>query len=286
MINRWIFNLFFFLILLTIIGLQLMVSSLVAGLTSIVLLILVFIFFNIFLNAKTKFAENEMQVFNHSVSHELRAQLHAILAFTEIILEDHGENLKPEAKDALNRVVGASHKMKQVIDGVLDLLKYARTELVKEQVNLSLIAQAIANELQRLNPDRKVHFAIRENLRVKGDSRLLTVVMTNLIQNAYKFTSKQTDAHIEFGMLEKKDGVDTYFLKDNGAGFDMRHLNKLFHAFQRLHASYEFPGIGLGLANVQQIINRHDGRIWAEAELQKGATFFFTLKRGTLCIKI
>lgn len=270
-----------------IICLHVWVSSLVAGMVSIALLLLTFIFFNIFFNrlkTRQKQKKDEMHALTHSASHELRAPLHHILAFTQIILKDHSASLQPEAQDALARVVDATHKMKQVLDGILDLSKYMQSELLKERVNLSHVAQGIANEFQQTNPRRKVNFVIQENLLVNGDSRLLTVVMTNLISNAYKFTSQQADAHIEFGMF-KKNGVDTYFLRDNGAGLDMRHSNMLFCAFQRLHTGHEFSGVGLGLVSVQQIINRHDGRIWAEAELKKGTTFFFTLKRNILCIQ-
>lgn len=282
--NRFKINFFFGLILLTIIWLQFVVSSTSAGILSITLVFLVFIVFNIFLNKTNNYNSSrkndvgeEIMAFNDSVSHDLRAPLHAIMGFTQIILEDHGEELTPECKALLAHVVNANNKMKSVIDGLLALSKYTRTELLIEEVNLSALAQEIVEKLKQLTPDRRVHFSTQENLKVFGDSKLLRVVMSNLINNAFKFTSHQTEAFIEFGM---NDGV--YFLRDNGVGFDKRHIDKLFRAFQRLHATREFPGLGLGLTNVQQIIQRHNGKIWAEAELQQGATFFFTIKRNTL----
>lgn len=225
---------------------------------------------------KLEVVHKELEAFSYSVSHDLRAPLRTMMGFSNILLEDHATSLTEEGRLTLGRIVGAAKKMGQLIDGLLDLSRLTRTDLLESEVNLSLIAGETLAELQAHNPDRKVTCVIAPNLTVKGDARLLRAAIGNLLSNAWKFTEKQPEARIEFGALEK-DGKLTYQVRDNGAGFDMRHVDKLFGTFQRLHSAQEFQGTGIGLATVKRIIQRHGGQIWAEAELNKGATFFFRL---------
>ena len=166
--------------------------------------------------------------------------------------------------------------MGHLIEDMLQLSRLTRAEMIKESVNLSALAEAITERLQAAEPLRKVDFNIQTGLIVEGDSYLLEVVLSNLLGNALKFTGKRTDAHIEFGGTELQ-GQWVFFVRDNGAGFDMAYSQKLFGAFQRMHKVSEFPGTGIGLATVQRIIHRHGGRVWAEAEVDRGATFYFTL---------
>lgn len=216
---------------------------------------------------------DELESFSYSVSHDLRAPLRSIMGFSQIMLEaKNNENLTMESQDALKRIIGATRKMGEVIDGLLTLSRLTRTEIAKEKIDLSLIAYWIAADLQALEPSRNIKFIIPKNITANGDSRLLMIAMTNLMNNAYKFTSLKTETTIEFGHFK-----ETYFIRDNGAGFDMRHVAKLFAPFQRLHGTNHFPGSGIGLATVKRIIQRHSGTIWAEAEVNKGATFYFTL---------
>lgn len=226
--------------------------------------------------SEAKEAQNELETFSYSVSHDLRSPLHTIKGYCQIILDNYSENFNPEAKNAFARVIHATEQMGTVIDGLLELSRLSRIKLVTTNVNLSLITQNISITLQQVEPLRKVNFIIPKNIIVNGDAKLLMIVMNNLMNNAYKFTSKKSETIIEFGVLKTGD-EDTYFLRDNGSGFDMRHVEKLFGAFERLHAATEFPGTGIGLATVQRAIKRHNGRIWAEAELNVGATFYFTL---------
>jgi light-regulated signal transduction histidine kinase (bacteriophytochrome) len=166
--------------------------------------------------------------------------------------------------------------MAQLIDDMLDLSRVSRSELDIQYVNLSEIAREVADNLIATQPERQVEFIIQEGIRAKGDSRLLRSVLENLLGNAWKFTSNHSTALVEFG-VQKQNGKDIYFVKDDGAGFDMSHAQKLFGAFQRLHAANEFSGTGIGLATVQRIIHRHHGEVWAEGEVEKGATFYFTI---------
>jgi PAS domain S-box-containing protein len=215
---------------------------------------------------------SELESFNYSVSHDLSSPLHSIIGFSQI-LNDHSTTFSPEAKDALKRVIKNANIMSMVINGLLELSNISNLELVKKRVNLSLLAQNIADELSNLEPARVINVNIQKNIYADGDSNILTIILNNLMRNAYKFTSKRPISNIEFGIL--KDG--TIFLRDNGAGFDMRHIKKLFEAFERLHSTNEFQGTGIGLATVQRGIKRLQGKIWAEAEVDKGATFYFTL---------
>jgi len=218
----------------------------------------------------------ELEAFNYSVSHDLRTPLRSIDGFSQALLEDYTDKLDAQGKDYLQRVRAASQKMAQLIDDLLDLSRMTRTEMRRETVDLSALAQTIAAELKKREPMRQVEFIIAGRLMVKGDKRLLRVVLENLLGNAWKFTGKHPKSKIECGVTQV-DGTSAYFVRDNGAGFDMAYANKLFGAFQRLHAPSEFPGSGIGLATVQRIIHRHGGQVWAEGAVGQGATFYFTL---------
>jgi PAS domain S-box-containing protein len=219
----------------------------------------------------------ELEAFSYSVSHDLRAPLRTIDGFSAAILEDYGEQLPDEGRNYLMRIRTAAQRMAQLIDDLLNLSRVTRAPLNPEATNLSKIAQHIFRELQQADSDRIVEVSITPGIVANSDPRLIKVVLENLINNAWKFTSKQPLARIEFGANEDPVDGRIFFVRDNGAGFDMAYVNKLFGAFQRLHTSSEFPGIGIGLAIVQRIINRHGGRVWAEGSLNEGATFYFTL---------
>jgi PAS domain S-box-containing protein len=218
----------------------------------------------------------ELEAFSYSVSHDLRAPLRSIDGFSQILLEDYADELDEEGNDYLKRVRAASQRMGQLIDDLLDLSRMTRSEMRRESVDLSDLAKSFAEELKRSQPERRVEFLIEGGLLVEGDKSLLRVVLENLLRNAWKFTGKQTHARIEFGASEQED-KRAYFVRDNGAGFDMAYADKLFGAFQRLHGGSEFEGTGIGLATVQRIIHRHGGRVWAEGRVGYGATFYFTL---------
>ncbi len=225
-------------------------------------------------------ANKELEAFAYSVSHDLRAPLRTIDGFSQALLEDYGNQLPEEAHNYLIRVRKGAQRMAGLIDDLLNLSRVTRAPIKLVSVDLSKLAKNIAAELQRTHPERNVRFSIEQNLNPRGDPHLLQIVLENLMNNALKFTSKREQANIEFG--SKRENAETiYFVRDNGAGFDMAYASKLFGAFQRLHAMTEFPGSGIGLATVQRIIHRHGGRVWAEAEVDQGATFFFTLPERT-----
>jgi len=218
----------------------------------------------------------ELEAFNYSVSHDLRSPLRSINGFSQALLEDYADKLDAQGKDYLQRVRAASQNMAQLIDDLLDLSRITRSKIRRGTVNLSVLAQAVTAELTKMEPERQVEFVIAGRLIVKGDERLLKIVLENLLGNAWKFTGNNPKAKIEFGVTQV-DGRSAYFVRDNGAGFDMAYANKLFGAFQRLHDPSEFPGSGIGLATVQRIIHRHGGQVWAEGAVGQGATFYFTL---------
>ncbi len=221
-------------------------------------------------------ANKELEAFSYSVSHDLRAPLRSIDGFSQAVLEDYSDRLDATGKDNLQRVRAAAVRMATLIDDLLKLSRVTRTELRKEPFDLSVMAKAIARTLEEEEPTRQVEFSIGEGLTVEGDARLIRVVMENLLGNAWKYTSHHERAHIELGQ-DKKDGRPVFYVRDDGAGFDPRYADRLFGAFQRLHGASEFPGTGIGLATVQRIIHRHGGEIWAEAEIEKGATFYFSV---------
>jgi PAS domain S-box-containing protein len=226
--------------------------------------------------AELTLVNKELEAFAYSVSHDLRAPLRAIDGFSQALLEDYSGKLDETGEDYLRRVQTASRRMAQLISDLLKLSRLIREEMIREQVDLSTVASEVIADLQEAHPDRQVEVVIQPGLTVNGDSHLLRVTLENLLGNAWKFTSKQPNARIEFGCKEI-DGLPTYFVRDNGAGFDMTYAHKLFGAFQRLHAVTEFDGTGIGLATVQRIIHRHGGRIWAKSQVGQGATFYFTL---------
>ena len=232
--------------------------------------------------ADLELANRELEAFSYSVSHDLRAPLRSIDSFTRLLQEDCGDKLDDEGKDNLQRVRAASKRMDQLIEDMLNLARVTRGELRMEPVNLSSLAQEIIGELAVREPEREVHLLIAPAVVVSGDGNLLRIALGNLLGNAWKFTSKREEAKIEFGVI-RQEGRPVYFVRDNGAGFDMVFARKLFGAFQRLHTTKDFPGTGIGLAIVQRVIHRHEGRVWAEGTVDGGATFFFTLgKQSTV----
>jgi signal transduction histidine kinase len=224
-------------------------------------------------------ANRELESFSYSVSHDLRAPLRAIDGFSLALLEDYGPGLDDQGRRHLDRVRRATQTMGQLIDDLLKLARVARAELRREPVDLGALAAEVVGALRESQPGREVDFANVARLNGRGDPRLLKVVLENLLGNAWKFTSKLPRAHIEFG-ASRNGGGTAYYVKDDGAGFDMAFAAKLFGAFQRLHTVSEFPGTGIGLATCARIVHRHGGRIWAESVPGQGATFFFTLGGG------
>src|SRR5512143_4166089 len=221
-------------------------------------------------------ANKELEAFAYSVSHDLRTPLRGIDGFSLALLEDYADKLDENGKDYLKRVRTGALKMGQLIDALLNLSRLTRGEIKSSVVDLSSLVKNSAEELRKLEPDRGVEFIIADGVTVKGDPVMLRATIDNLLANAWKFTGKREAARIEFGVT-RVNGKSAYFVRDNGSGFDMTYANKLFTAFQRLHGTTDFPGLGIGLATVQRIIHRHGGRVWAEGEVEKGATFYFTL---------
>ncbi len=211
-----------------------------------------------------------------SVSHDLRGPLRTIDGFSKALIEDYDDKLDDQGKDFLGRVRAGTQRMGMLIDAMLQMSRASRGEMYREEVDFSEIVSSIATDLQAADPKRKVEFVIAKNVSVVGDQRLLTGVLQNLLSNAWKFTSKHPMAVIEFGTTYRDDKL-VYFVRDDGAGFDMAYVHKLFGAFQRLHPTTEFEGTGVGLATAQRIIHRHGGQIWAEGAVDEGATFYFTL---------
>jgi len=220
-------------------------------------------------------ANAELEAFSYSVSHDLRAPLRAIDGFSHALMEDYEDRIPPAATDYLRRIVAATRKMSDLIDGLLDLSRVSRAEMRWQEVDLSAMARLVAEGLQRSEPQRRVQWDIADALAARGDPRLLRVVLDNLIGNAWKFTGGKEMARIQIG--RRTNGERAYFVADDGVGFDMAYAGKLFGAFQRLHTEREFEGTGIGLATVRRVVNRHGGRIWAEAEPGRGAMFLFTL---------
>jgi signal transduction histidine kinase len=218
----------------------------------------------------------ELESFSYSVSHDLRAPLRGIDGFSRILQKDFTETLNEQVLDYLARIRKASQTMGQLIDDMLKLSRITRAEMNIEKVNLSEIVSTITNEFKELNPNHKAEFVIESNIVVSGDKNLLRIAMQNLISNAWKYSSKNDSIKIEFGKTIQEDST-VYFIRDNGVGFNMKYVNKLFGAFQRLHSVSEFEGTGIGLATVNRIIVKHGGSIWAEAEINKGASFYFKL---------
>lgn len=222
-------------------------------------------------SAELEAANKDLESFAYSVSHDLRAPLGSIDGFTHAIELDYSDRFDNQGKEYLSWIRQGCTQMRDLIDGLLQMTRLSRAEVQREAVDLSSIARTVADSLKQSDPARPVRFEIREGLRAVGDERLLRAVLENLMSNAWKFTRHRDEAKIEFGIA---DGA--YYIRDNGAGFDPSHAAKMFRPFQRLHSMREFEGTGIGLATVQKIIERHGGKTWAEGEVEKGATIYFT----------
>mgnify|MGYP002260216263 CR=1 FL=1 len=225
-------------------------------------------------------AKTEIETFTYSVAHDLRSPLRLIDGFSILLLKKQRERLDRDGQDHLERIRASARRMGQLIDDLMNLSFVMRAEVVPGEVDLSAIAMSIAIDLEKADPERKSDFVIEEGLAARGDERLLRMVLENLLGNAWKFTSKKDGPRIEFCRCGEEDGKYVFCVRDNGVGFEMAHAERLFQPFQRLHSQDEFPGTGIGLATVRQIVQRHGGRVWAEGAKGAGAAFYFTLQRG------
>jgi two-component system NtrC family sensor kinase len=219
---------------------------------------------------------SELEAFSYSVSHDLRAPLRSIDGFSQLLLESYAGKLDAKGQDYLRRVCESAQRMGGLIDDLLLLSRVARTELNRDRIDLSVIARAVHEELKKKDPDRQVTLDIEDQILVEADSRLMRVAFDNLLGNAWKFTAKVSEARVEVG-VDQQEGGAVFFVRDNGAGFNMSYAENLFRPFQRLHSESDFPGTGIGLATVHRIIDRHGGRIWADGAVDQGATFYFTI---------
>jgi len=222
--------------------------------------------------------DSERESFSYTVSHDLRAPIRVVEGFTKILKEDYGRLLDRIGNDHLDRVLGAAARMNSMIDALLALSQLSTQPLARQPVNLSQLAHYVADDLRRQSPERQVTLIVEPDLQVQGDPTLLRVVLENLLGNAWKYTSKAREPQIWFGRDPAQPEL-TFAVRDNGAGFDMRFADRLFGVFQRLHSATDFQGTGIGLASVRRIVRRHGGDIWAEAEVDRGACFHFTLGR-------
>ncbi len=229
--------------------------------------------------AELEAANKELESFSYSVSHDLRSPLRGISGFARILEQDYGPQLEAQGLGYLHKIQDSARQMAELIDALLTLSRTMRAPMRRTQVHLSSLARAVAEDLKNSDPGRQVEFVIAPDLVAAGDPPMLLAVLRNLLDNAWKFTGKVPGARIEFGARPQENGCQVYFVRDNGAGFDMNYANKLFRAFQRLHPVGDFPGTGIGLATVQRVIERHGGRVWAEGAVDQGATFYFTLER-------
>jgi len=226
--------------------------------------------------AQLEAAFHELEAFSYSVSHDLRAPLRSIDGFSDALLTEYADQLDEPGKDYVRRVRNAGQRMTDLISALLSLSRVASGELRRDRVDLSALVREIAGEMEKVHPQRQAELSIEAGLCADADKHLVRVLLQNLLDNAWKFTSKKTSARIEFGSAHH-DGEIKFFVRDNGSGFDMAYADKLFTAFRRLHGTDEFPGTGVGLATVRRIARRHGGDVWAEAAVDAGATFYFTL---------
>jgi light-regulated signal transduction histidine kinase (bacteriophytochrome) len=227
-------------------------------------------------NERLESAVRELEAFSYSVSHDLRAPLRTISAFTQALAEDLRHQLDDKAKDHLRRVLAAAARMNELIDALLELSRISRSQLGRHKVDLSSVAQAVVEDFRRRDTSRRLGATIAPDLNVEADGRLMRILLDNLIGNAWKFTAKTDLPLVEVG-TERRDGENVFFVRDNGAGFDMTYVDRLFTPFQRLHSERDYAGTGIGLATVRRIVERHGGRIWAESTPGNGATFYFTI---------
>ncbi|MGZ5278791.1 MAG: sensor histidine kinase [Pseudobdellovibrionaceae bacterium] len=223
-----------------------------------------------------KKAYDDLESFSYSVSHDLRAPLRSMDGFSEVLMTTLGDQLDDRSKNYLARIRESSQKMAALIDGLLNLSRLSRAPIIRQEVDLSELVNQIAADLVKTSPGRRVDWVIARDIKVHGDPSLLRVALDNLVNNAWKYTSKTENPRIEFG-VKISQGIPLYFVKDNGAGFEMKFVDKLFGSFQRLHGANEFPGNGIGLATVKRIVSRHGGEIWAEGQVDQGAQFYFSL---------
>ena len=228
---------------------------------------------------KLEAINRELEAFSYSVSHDLRAPLRSIDGFSDKIMKEYSGVLDDQAKDYFTRIRKASRNMGTLINDMLKLSRISRVELKPEFTDLSAMAATIASDLKNSDPGRDAEFIIQDDMTVSADSSLMQIALQNLFDNAWKYSRKQNKTIIEFASL-KKDNQQVFYIKDNGVGFDIKYADRLFKSFQRLHNNSEFEGTGIGLATVQRIINRHQGVLWAEGEVNNGASFFFTLPQS------
>ncbi len=230
--------------------------------------------------AELEMVNQQLEAFSYSVSHDLRAPLRTIKGFSEILADEAGPVLNAETSRYLENVRTSAARMDELIVGLLEMSRMVKSEMTRQAVDLSALAIDVEHDLRAAAPERSVEFVVDENLHATGDRVLLRCVLANLVGNAWKFTAKTPGARVEVGKLSPEPEGPVFFVKDNGAGFEMRRADKLFSPFQRLHQQEDFPGTGVGLATVQRIVNKHNGRIWTKSQLGQGATFFFTLGNG------
>jgi signal transduction histidine kinase/DNA-binding response OmpR family regulator len=223
-------------------------------------------------------ANQELEAFSYTISHDLRSPLRSIIGFSELVQIKYSNQLDEQGKQYLKRVCASAQGMNKQIDVMLSLHKLTRLELKRETVDLSTMAKEILCNLKAIEANRQVETHVAEGLTVYGDPVLLRVMLENLLSNAWKYSAKVKQARIEFSEIKKPNGSSVFYVQDNGVGFDLIRANKLFRPFQRLHSDDEFPGTGVGLASVQRIIHKHGGRIWVEAAVDQGATFYFTIE--------
>jgi len=227
--------------------------------------------------AELQAANEQLEAFSYSVAHDLRAPLRSITAFSQALQDDHAEQLDPGGLEYLTHIRRAAQRMGHLIDDLLNLSRITRAPLRRERVDLSALARAVIARLRFMQPERDVEVIIEDGLIANADPRLLDIVLTNLLGNAWKFTGKRARARIELAAIPGESPT-TYVVRDNGVGFDPEHAGRMFGVFQRLHPAHEFEGSGVGLATVQRLIQRHGGKVWAEGEVNQGASLYFTLE--------
>ena len=222
-------------------------------------------------------AYRELEAFSHSVAHDLRAPLRAIMGFASLLSDEQDSTVGPNGQRHLKRIIEGAERMSGMIEALRSLSRLVRVELRRSRVSLSELARTIAAELAASAPQRSVSLVIEDGIEVHGDARLLRIVLENLLGNAWKYTSKKAAASIEFGALPAAGSLRAFYVRDDGSGFDPVYAGRLFGVFQRLHGAGEFPGHGVGLATVKHVVERHGGRVWAESAPDRGATFYFEL---------